>query len=34
MVMVLEAQVAITPGGKPFAPATPALEIPVAPAVV
>jgi len=33
MVMVFEAQVALTPAGKPFAPDTPALEIPVAPDV-
>ena len=34
MVMVLLAQAAETPAGKPFAPATPLLEIPVAPVVV
>jgi len=34
MVMVFDAQVALTPAGKPFAPDTPALEIPVAPVVV
>jgi hypothetical protein len=34
MVMVLLAQVALTPAGKPFAPETPLLEIPVAPEVV
>ncbi len=32
--MVLDAQVADTPVGNPFAPDTPALEIPVAPVVV
>ncbi len=31
MLMVLEAQLALTPGGKPFAPETPELEMPVAP---
>ena len=34
MVMVLSAQVALTPEGKPFAPATPELGIPEAPVVV
>ena len=34
MVMVLEAQVALTPAGKPFAPETPAFEMPVAPVMV
>ena len=34
MVMLLLAQVALTPAGKPFAPETPLLEIPVAPEVV
>ena len=33
IVIVLEAQVAITPGGKPLAPETPELGIPVAPVV-
>ena len=33
MVIVLEAQVAVTPAGKPLAPDTPELEIPVAPVV-
>ena len=33
MVMVLEAQVAITPGGKPLPPETPEFEIPVAPVI-
>ena len=32
--MVFDAQVADTPAGKPFAPATPSFEIPVAPVVV
>ena len=32
--MVLDAQVALTPAGKPFTPETPAFEIPVAPVVV
>ncbi len=32
--MVFPAQLAETPGGKPFAPATPLLAIPVAPVVV
>ena len=32
--MALEAQVAITPGGKPLPPETPEFEIPVAPVVV
>jgi hypothetical protein len=32
--MVLDAHVAITPGGKPLMPETPAFEIPVAPVVV
>ena len=31
MLMVLEAQLALTPGGKPLAPETPELEMPVAP---
>ena len=31
MVIVLEAQFALIPGGNPFAPETPELEIPVAP---
>ena len=31
MVMVLEAQLALIPGGNPFAPETPELEMPVAP---
>ena len=34
MVMVLEAQLALTPAGNPFAPETPAFEIPVAPVIV
>ena len=34
MVMVFDAHVAETPAGKPFAPDTPAFEIPVAPVVV
>jgi hypothetical protein len=34
MVMVLLAQVAETPAGKPFAPETPLLEIPDAPVVL
>jgi hypothetical protein len=34
MVIVLEAQVALTPAGKPFAPETPEFEIPVAPVMV
>lgn len=34
MVMVLLAHVALTPAGKPLAPDTPALEMPVAPVVV
>ncbi len=34
MVIVLPAQVALTPAGKPFAPVTPSLLIPVAPVVV
>ena len=34
MVIVLEAQLALTPVGKPFAPETPAFEIPVAPVIV
>ena len=34
MVMVFEAHVAETPIGKPFAPDTPSLAIPVAPVVV
>ena len=33
MVMVFDAHVAETPAGKPFAPDTPAFEIPVAPVV-
>jgi len=33
MVIVFDAQVALTPAGKPFAPDTPALDIPVAPVV-
>ena len=32
--MVLDAQAALTPGGNPLAPETPALEIPVAPVVL
>ena len=32
--MVLEAQLAATPAGNPFAPETPAFEIPVAPVIV
>ena len=32
--MALEAQVAITPGGKPLPPETPEFEIPVAPVVL
>ena len=31
--IVLDAQVALTPAGKPFAPDTPEFEIPVAPVV-
>ena len=31
MVMILDAQLALIPGGNPFAPKTPELEIPVAP---
>ena len=34
MVIVLEAQVALTPAGRPFAPETPAFDIPVAPVIV
>ena len=34
MVIVLAAHVALTPAGKPLAPLTPALLIPVAPVVV
>ena len=34
IVMVLADQIALTPAGKPLAPATPALEIPVAPEVL
>ena len=34
IVIVFAAQVALTPAGKPFAPETPLLEIPVAPVVV
>jgi len=34
MVMVLLAQAALTPAGKPLAPLTPALLMPVAPVVV
>ena len=34
MVMVLAAQVAETPAGKPLAPATPSFAMPVAPVVV
>ena len=34
IVMVLFDQVALTPAGKPFAPETPALLMPVAPVVV
>ena len=34
IVIVLDAQVAETPGGKPLAPETPLFEIPVAPTVV
>ena len=34
MVITFAAQVAETPAGKPFAPVTPLLEIPVAPEVV
>ena len=30
----MAAQVALTPAGKPFAPATPSFEMPVAPVVV
>ena len=33
MVIVFDAQVALTPAGKPFAPDTTALDIPVAPVV-
>jgi hypothetical protein len=33
IVMVLADQIALTPAGKPLAPATPAFEIPVAPEV-
>ena len=34
MVIVLDANVADTPAGKPFAPVTPSFAIPVAPVVV
>ena len=34
MVIVFDAQVALTPVGRPFAPLTPSLDIPVAPVVV
>ena len=34
MVIVLDAHVAETPAGNPFAPATPSFDIPVAPVVV
>ena len=34
IVIVLADHVALTPAGKPFAPATPSFEIPVAPVVV
>ena len=34
IVIVLEAKVADTPAGNPFAPDTPSLDIPVAPVVV
>ena len=34
IVMVFDAQEALTPAGKPFAPDTPALDIPVAPVVL
>ena len=34
MVMVLDAQLALTPAGKPLTPDTPELEIPVAPVAV
>ena len=34
MVIVLPAQEALTPAGKPLAPAVPAFEMPVAPVVV
>ena len=34
IVMVFDAKLALTPAGKPFAPDTPLLEIPVAPVVV
>ena len=34
MVIVLVAQVALTPAGNPLAPATPAFDMPVAPVVV
>ena len=34
IVIVLEAQVALTPAGKPLTPETPAFEIPEAPVVV
>ena len=33
IVIVLEDQLALTPGGKPFAPVTPAFEILVAPVI-
>ena len=33
IVIVLEAQVALTPAGKPLMPETPAFEIPVAPVI-
>ena len=33
MVIVFNAKVALTPAGKPFAPDTPAFDIPVAPVV-
>ena len=34
MVIVLDAHVALTPAGKPFAPDTPLFDMPVAPVVV
>ena len=34
MVMVLDARLAVTPAGKPLAPGTPSLLMPVAPVVV
>ena len=33
MVMILDAHVALTPAGKPFAPVTPSFAMPVAPVV-